>query len=124
MRIQVPHLAPPPEKGDSGTGFILKARFLVSMLQLCPPLRGVECSGGSEHHYQSSQLAARADVAKLTVAAKVGFPKIWRKFSILILVGGYDYGFITTCESSFSFSFFMRSIFSALAENHSVGVRD
>lgn len=94
------------------------------MLQVCPPLGGVERSGGSEHYYQSSQLAARTDVAELTVVAEVEFPKICRKFSILILVGGYNYGFITTCESSFSFSFFMRNIFSALAENHSVGVRD
>ena len=84
----------------------------------------MECSEGSELNFQSSQLAAQSDGAKLTVAAKVEFPKIWRKFLILILVGGYDYGFVTTCTSSFSFSFFMRNIFSALAENHSVGVRD
>lgn len=120
----MPHLEPQPEKGYRETGFILKASFLLNMLQIFHLFGEWNILGGSVHNHRSSQLATRAEVAKLTVPAKVEFPRIWRKVSILILVGGYDYGFIATCVNSFSFSFLMRNIFSVLAENHSVGVRD
>lgn len=98
----------------------LSAEYVTNI----PHLWGMEYSGSSVHNPPSSQLATRAEVAKLTVPAKVEFPRVWRKISILIVVGGYDCGFIAICVSSFSFSFLVRNIFSALAENHSVGVRD
>lgn len=61
----------------------------------------MQCSGGSENN-QSSQLAGLADIAKLTVLAKVEFPK---KIQILILVGD-DYAFISVHVSSFLPSLF------------------
>lgn len=77
----------------------------MSMLQIWPPLNGIECSGDSEN-YQSSQLAELADEAKLTIPAKVEFPKIRKIIHVLILVGGYDCAFICVHVSSFSLSIF------------------
>ena len=54
----------------------LSAEYVTNI----PPLRAMEYSGGSVHNHPSSQLATRAEVAKLTVPAKVEFPRIWRNF--------------------------------------------
>lgn len=50
------------ERGHQDWLCILKASFLLSVLQIRLPLNAIECSGDSEN-YQSSQLAELADEA-------------------------------------------------------------